>query len=232
MNTYRFTEDELRQAVQISTTYVEVLEHLGIPYRGNNYRTVKKAISQFNIDVAHFTGRRVGYESKHKYPIEVYLNNEKKISSWNLIKRLFKSGIKDKKCEICGIDSWNDRPLSLQLHHIDGNHNNNSLSNLIVLCPNCHSQTDNFCGKSNTKKRKVYRCKYCGVEVKTSTCRCRVCALKYKKKNTRVEITKEQLISDLKQFDHNICAIARKYGLSDNAIRGKCHRLGVDFKKR
>ena len=46
---------------------------------------------------------------------------------------------------------WNGKPLTLQLHHINGNNRDNRLENLTFLCPNCHSQTDNFSGK-NTEK--------------------------------------------------------------------------------
>ena len=44
-----------------------------------------------------------------------------------------------------------NKPISLQLHHNDGNRNNNSLDNLKVLCPNCHSQTDSYAGKNTNK---------------------------------------------------------------------------------
>jgi hypothetical protein len=40
--------------------------------------------------------------------------------------------------------SWNGKELQLELHHVDGNRNNHSLDNLMLLCPNCHSQTDTF----------------------------------------------------------------------------------------
>jgi hypothetical protein len=43
---------------------------------------------------------------------------------------------------------WNNKPIALQLEHIDGDNTNQELSNLCYLCPNCHSQTDTFCGKN------------------------------------------------------------------------------------
>lgn len=48
-------------------------------------------------------------------------------------------------CVECGqINTWNNKPLMLQLDHIDGNSDNNNISNLRLLCPNCHTQTDTF----------------------------------------------------------------------------------------
>ena len=68
-----------------------------------------------------------------------------KISGW-----LLRHGYKENKCEICGITEWLGKPISCELHHIDGNRQNNKLSNLQMLCPNCHSQTDNFKSKKLT----------------------------------------------------------------------------------
>jgi|APGre2960657505_1045072.scaffolds.fasta_scaffold74484_2 Zn finger protein HypA/HybF involved in hydrogenase expression len=55
------------------------------------------------------------------------------------------------KCGICGIVNWNNKPINVQLDHIDGNSSNNTVDNLRFLCPNCHSQTDTYCGKNVNK---------------------------------------------------------------------------------
>jgi Zn finger protein HypA/HybF involved in hydrogenase expression len=59
------------------------------------------------------------------------------------------------RCEVCQINEWNGKELKLHLDHIDGNHRNNEVSNLRFLCPNCHAQTDTYCGKGNTGSHKV-----------------------------------------------------------------------------
>lgn len=75
---------------------------------------------------------------------------------------------RDCKCEICHTDNmWNNLPLMLQLDHIDGNSDNNFPINLRLICPNCHSQTDTFAGKSGKKKitkRNSYLRKFKGYE--------------------------------------------------------------------
>ena len=48
------------------------------------------------------------------------------------------------KCEICGLQKWNNQKIPLELHHINGNNKDNSLNNLQLLCPNCHALTDNY----------------------------------------------------------------------------------------
>lgn len=71
--------------------------------------------------------------------------------TFKLKRRLYKSGIKQNKCEICSLESWLSAPIECELDHIDGNSYNHKLENLRILCPNCHSQTTTF----RAKKRLV-----------------------------------------------------------------------------
>jgi 5-methylcytosine-specific restriction endonuclease McrA len=58
------------------------------------------------------------------------------------------------KCVGCGNEGlYNNKPLSLQLDHIDGDAGNNIPNNLRLLCPNCHSQTDTYVAKNKGKGR-------------------------------------------------------------------------------
>jgi hypothetical protein len=72
-------------------------------------------------------------------------------SRGHLKARLIAAGLKSARCEACGIDSWRDRPLSLALHHVNGVKDDNRLENLQLLCPNCHSQTENFSGRNKRR---------------------------------------------------------------------------------
>jgi hypothetical protein len=66
----------------------------------------------------------------------------------HLKRRLLRLGLKQDRCEICGLSEWRGAPLSLALHHVNGDGHDNRLENLQILCPNCHSQTDNFAGRN------------------------------------------------------------------------------------
>ena len=62
------------------------------------------------------------------------------------------------KCVECGLgENWNNKPIAMHVDHIDGNSDNNVVSNLRLLCPNCHSQTETF-GSRNIKNsnRSIY----------------------------------------------------------------------------
>jgi DNA-binding CsgD family transcriptional regulator len=65
----------------------------------------------------------------------------------NLKQRLLKEGLKQPHCENCGLTTWRGRPVSFALHHVNGDRLDNRLANLELLCPNCHSQTENFSGR-------------------------------------------------------------------------------------
>lgn len=60
-------------------------------------------------------------------------------------------------CSSCGLQDWNDKPLTMHCDHIDGNRNNNDIKNLRLLCPNCHSQTDTWCQKNESSEGKKRR---------------------------------------------------------------------------
>ncbi len=65
--------------------------------------------------------------------------------------RLIGAGLKRDECELCGLTSWRAAPISVQLHHLNGDPDDHRLENLQLLCPNCHSQTDNFCGRKRRR---------------------------------------------------------------------------------
>jgi HNH endonuclease len=70
----------------------------------------------------------------------------------HLKRRLLDEGLKANYCEQCGLTEWRERPLSMALHHVNGDGKDNRLSNLQLLCANCHAQTENFAGR-NTGRR-------------------------------------------------------------------------------
>lgn len=147
---YTYSEKELREAVKTSTSIRQVLEKLNIVPAGGNYQTTNRRIEKLNIDTKHFTGQawNKGKVIGPKRDIKEYLSNEFPILSHKLKGRLIAEGLKQHKCECCGISEWNGNPAPIELDHINGNHHDNRLENLRILCPNCHAQTDTYRGKN------------------------------------------------------------------------------------
>jgi Zn finger protein HypA/HybF involved in hydrogenase expression len=150
---YTYSEQELCEAVKTSTSIRQVLEKLDIVPAGGNYQTTNRRIQKLNIDISHFTGQawNKGKTIGPKRPIEEYLKENSVVQSFKLKCRLISEGLKEHKCECCGITEWNGNPAPIELDHINGNHNDNRLENLCILCPNCHTQTDTYRGKNKGK---------------------------------------------------------------------------------
>lgn len=90
--------------------------------------------------------------SNPKLPLKSLLIKNGNYTRSRLRKRLIEEGLLENKCNCCGIGpEWNGQKLTLQLDHINGVSNDNRLKNLRILCPNCHSQTDNY-GEHNKGK--------------------------------------------------------------------------------
>lgn len=136
----RHSKEVLEPIVKNSKSLAEVLEALGLCKAGGNYKNLKKNIQLFELDISHFSGQ--GW-NKGNYKLLGQLKNHKAIK--DAMVREF-----GYKCQICSIASWLDKPLVLELDHINGNSLDNSKDNLRILCPNCHSQTDTF----RNRKRK------------------------------------------------------------------------------
>ncbi|MEI6042441.1 MAG: HNH endonuclease [bacterium] len=161
MRKRKWSKDQLIKSVSESTSYRQVLKKLALVEAGGNYTQIKKYVLEYNVSIAHFTGR--GWSKGKKFSDKTPLIPTKDIlvvnstfQSHKLKKRLFKEGLKEKKCEICG---WNkttaEGRLPLELDHINGDNMDNRISNLQILCPNCHSLQPTHRGLNKNKKARV-----------------------------------------------------------------------------
>ena len=146
--------NQLKKAVESSVSYRQVLIKLGLKEAGGNYEQVKKYIQEYNLDIFHFKGRGwnkgIHFKFNPRIPLEKILANNTKFQSYKLKNRLIKEGLKPHYCEECGWTKKSpDGRLPLELHHINGNANDNRLENLRILCPNCHSLQSNYRGRKS-----------------------------------------------------------------------------------
>ena len=152
-------EQQLRDVVATSNSLIEVLRIFdmeGSTRGSGNYRTLHKYLKAYDISTAHFDPaksravalRKNGAGKKIELD-EILAGQHPSYSAGHLKRRLFAAGIKQPVCEECGQgDVWNGRPLTLQLDHINGDHQDHQLENLMILCPNCHTQTPTHSGRN------------------------------------------------------------------------------------
>ena len=89
---------------------------------------------------------------KKRWSLEEYLQNSSDIQTFKVKTRILEEGIKEHKCECCGLTEWMGKPIPLEIHHKDGDRSHNELSNFELLCPNCHAFTDSYRGKNSRKE--------------------------------------------------------------------------------
>ena len=141
---------KLPDAVKDSFSIRQVLQKLGLRPAGGNYIQVQKAIEGLNLDTSHFKGQgwNKGNTYQPKRPLSAYLSNEFPIQSHALRLRLLSEKVFPHQCNKCSRTEWNGESIPLELEHKNGNHSDNTLSNLELLCPNCHAQTATYRGKN------------------------------------------------------------------------------------
>jgi hypothetical protein len=128
--------------------------------------------------------------------------------------RLYKSGLRDRKCELCGqTEDWNGKKMSLVLDHINGANNDNRIENLRIVCPNCNATLETFSGR-NRKRSNTNICE-CGLKKNRQSKKCNKCYHFNSRKSERPSI--EILIKDIEDLGYVGCG--KKYGVSDNSIR-------------
>lgn len=107
-----WSEQDVSDAVKNSLSYAETLRRLGFPgNRGNNIKTLKKKIKEYNIDTSHFLGRsRYSLEKVLKSSSEDFFKDGVYHNGNSLKKRLFSNNLKERRCECCGLTEWNNKP--------------------------------------------------------------------------------------------------------------------------
>ena len=137
-------EKEFERLVAESRSFQDLAKKIGYEKTGGGTQTsLKQAVQERGLDISHFLGQAW---NRDNYDYSSFEKNSIKKNGKTTLKPLM--ALRGNKCECCGLTEWMNQPIKLEIHHKNGDRSDNSLENLQLLCPNCHSYTETFCYKS------------------------------------------------------------------------------------
>jgi len=239
------TDSDFAKAVRENQTVRGTLDALGIMSKQTTtYKYVYDRVKKQGLSTVHWVG--VKFErpkgTNRTIPQEDVLTQGSKYSTSLAKKKIISGGLLPYNCAMCGVDKWNNQPLTLELDHINGVNNDHRIENLRFICPNCHSQTDTYCGR-NTAWRKVRTesapksdhtsentCVDCGDPVSRKSTRCQVCAGVYTHP-TKIQWPDGPTLLHMVQATSKL-AVAKRLGVSDAAVVNHLEANGIFLPKR
>jgi hypothetical protein len=222
----KYEYESFKELIKDSINLSDVCRKLGFYKSYGNRQTIKKYIELYNIDISHFYIPTPGGNKRSELKDILVVGS--KYSITNLKYRLYKEGLKNRECELCGQgEEWKGKHMSLIIDHINGINNDNRLENLRIVCPNCNATLDTHCKGSNSYRDKYYKklnlkdvkkqknyCN-CGIKINSSSVFCQKCSQLNQRKVERPEL--DILLKDVSELGYS--GTGRKYGVSDNSIR-------------
>ena len=223
------SDEVFKDLVARHITRSDILRELGLRVGQGYYnRLLNNRVKTLGLNTSHWVGGKhpVGrYPSNKAIPLDVLCVPGSSAIRGSLKSRLLKAGILQNKCYKCGLDpEWQGEPLSLHLDHIDGDNTNNTIGNLRILCPNCHSQTPTFGSK---RYKKIYTCA-CGAVIQKGSDRCKTCVTTARRGHgTKINWPSPDSLLKLLSKGASVESIGRGLGVSGTAVKNHLQGCGL-----
>jgi len=156
------SKTEMQTLIDNNTSINAILKQLNVNSNGSGaYKTFKNHCRRLQVDVPFYKNNGNAVIGPKISLDEILVENSTYQNGTRLKLRLISEGKLEYKCygeDCCIVNEWKGVPLTLQLDHKNGKHNDNRIENLRFLCPNCHSQTITYSGKSLIKRNEKQEC--------------------------------------------------------------------------
>jgi len=204
-------KSDLENLAKSNNSLSAILRSIGLTTKGtSNFQSLKKRLMEESIDYSHIAlglgsnkGRK--FHNVKKIPLGEILVEGSSFSRAHLKERLLEAGLLEYKCYICGLADWLNKPISLELDHINGISDDHRLENLRFLCPNCHSQTETF----GCKRKKKFKVRVSDLDPRWRN--------RPNLKNRKVVRPSKERLSNM-LWSIPTTSVARIFGVSDKAV--------------
>lgn len=226
------SDDDLRGLIARSRSISHVFEQLDLRKSGASFRTFRSVAEAKAIDTSHFIkrGDPKGYiKSVTRTPGQVFVEDSH-VAGVTLRRKIRQLDLKPYRCERCGNDGhWQGRDLVLPLDHINGRRTDNRLDNLRFLCPNCHSQTETYCGRKPKRVTTAALCPDCGGPYRSNGRRCRRCSARLSLLKVPPSTVLWSSDDELRTlvWQQSLVKLGARFGCSDSAVRKRCRLRSI-----